>query len=94
MILAYSSEAKERIRSLPPEVKRGVKEILDGLGNNPYLGKPLQRELSGFWSIAFRYYRIIYKILDSENRLLIYSIGRRKEIYEDFVKGLTFTNKP
>ena len=88
MILTYSHEAKERIRFLPPEIKKGIKEILEGLSENPYLGKPLQRELSGFWSVAFKHYRIIYKILDDQNKIGVYSLGRRKDIYEEFSQGL------
>ena len=88
MNLVYSHESRERIRSLSPEAKKGIKEILESLSDNPYLGKPLQRELTGFRSIAFKRYRVVYKIMNDESQLKIYSVGHRKEIYTDFSKSL------
>lgn len=86
MTLSYSREAKERIRSLPPEIKRGIKEILDTLREDPYLGKPLRRELTGFWSARFRYYRIIYQWAPDQKIVKIFTVGRRERVYEDFFK--------
>lgn len=86
MTLLYSREAKEQIRSLPPETKKGLRQTLDGLRENPYLGKPLQRELSGFWSLAFKRYRIIYKSIPRDNTLRIYAVGRREVVYEDLTR--------
>ncbi len=84
MILLYSREAKERIKSLPPEIKRGIKESLENLQSNPYQGKALQKELSGFYSLRFQKYRIIYEIL-SPQKIYIRTLGHRKNVYEDLV---------
>jgi mRNA-degrading endonuclease RelE of RelBE toxin-antitoxin system len=88
--LLYSREAKERIRILPPETKKGIKQFLEALREDPYLGKPLQRELAGFWSVAFKNYRIIYRLAESRNILQIYTVGRRKEIYQELAERKTF----
>ena len=87
MTLLYSQEAKGQIRSLSPEIKKGLREILEGLREDPYLGKPLQRELSGFWSLVFKQYRVIYKIIPRDNAVRIYMIGRRETVYEEFTKS-------
>ncbi|MBI2340039.1 MAG: type II toxin-antitoxin system RelE/ParE family toxin [Deltaproteobacteria bacterium] len=88
MILRYSPESKEVIRSLPPEIKQGMRLLLDGLRETPYSGKPLQRELTGFYSLRYKRYRIIYKPPSDDKEVRVYSIGPRKEIYEKFTKLL------
>ena len=88
MTLLYSHEAKERIRHLPPEIKKGIKALLESLREDPSLGKALRRELASFWSIRYKRYRIIYQWLSEENRIQIYTIDRRERVYEDFSKRL------
>lgn len=88
MILRYSPEAKEVIRNLPPEIKQGVRLILDGLREDSHSGKPLQRELIGFYALRYKRYRIIYKPTPDKKEIQIYSIGPRKEIYAEFTKSL------
>ncbi len=86
--LRYSQQAKERIRCLPPQVKSGVKKSLEGLQQDPYQGKTLKRELTGFWSLRFKTYRIIYKIDVSKKKIEVYSLGLRKNIYEEVSHSL------
>ncbi|HEX5036041.1 MAG TPA: type II toxin-antitoxin system RelE/ParE family toxin [bacterium] len=88
MTLTYSRQAIDRIRGLPPDLKKSVRAALEGLVENAYSGKPLQRELAGFWSLRVQRYRIIYKILTEERRILVYSLGRRERVYEDLAKSL------
>lgn len=89
MILIYSQESGEQIRILPPEIKKGIKQVIELLKQNPYSGKMLQKELMGFRSIAFKRYRIIYKILTEKNILRIYAVGARKNIYINFSRSLS-----
>lgn len=88
MMLRYSLKAKEVVRTLPPEIKQGIRLVLDGLTEDPYSGKPLQRELTGFYSLRYKRYRIIYKPVLDKKEIRVYSIGPRKEIYEEFIKSL------
>jgi len=87
MILRYSPETKEILRGLPPEIKQGIRLLLDGLPEAPHSGKPLQRELTGFYSLRHKRYRIIYKPVSDKKEIRIYSIGLRKEVYEAFTKS-------
>jgi len=82
MKLIYSSEAKEVISSFHPEVKRGLRQLLDELQKNPILGKPLKRELTGFSSLAYKRYRIIYKHFPRDKILRIYLIAHRRKVYD------------
>lgn len=69
------------MRTLPPEVKKGVRRVLDTLQKNPYLGKPLTEELTGFRSVAFKRYRIIYRLNLQEQKVLLDFVGYRTDIY-------------
>lgn len=84
MKLIYSHEAREKIRHLHPEVKSGIKRLLEDLSENSHMGKPLQRELTGFWSVRFKKYRVIYKPGHDGKSIQIYTLGERKNIYDDF----------
>lgn len=76
----------EVIRSLPPEVKRSVKEALRLLASDPDSGEPLQRDLRGYWRYRVRRYRIVYQ---RQSRVLrVIAVGHRRSIYEDVGEGL------
>jgi mRNA interferase RelE/StbE len=82
--LLYSRTSKEQIRSLHPQIKSLVKSYVLQLKENPYEGKALERELSGFYSLRLKRFRVIYRI-DHQNRTVrIYHVGHRKNIYELF----------
>jgi len=52
------------------------------LKDNPFTGKALEKELSGYRSLSAKRFRIIYKILQKENAVQIHYVGHRKDIYE------------
>ena len=56
----------------------------ESLMENPNSDKNLQRELSGYYSLKVKRYRIIYKIMESDYKIEIHFIGHRKNIYELF----------
>ncbi len=89
MKLLYAPGAKEAISRLPPEIKKLIRHSLESLREDPYQGKALQRELSGFYSLRIKHYRAIFKILAAERIVRIYNVGPRKTIYEDFLKSLS-----
>lgn len=65
-----------------PEVKKAAREALRELAENPYHGKELQRELSGFWSYRFLRYRIVYQADPEKKIIVVWAIGYRRDIYE------------
>ena len=87
--IVFTPEASEKVSSLHPEIKRKVKQSLIELRKNPYLGKDLQEELSGFKSFRIKNYRIIYNIDEYEYSVRIYYFGTRKDVYEQFRQLLT-----
>ncbi len=69
-------------KKFSPEVKKTAKAAMKELAHNPYLGKELQAELSGFWSYKFLRYRIVFKINTTKRVIVIWAIGHRRDIYE------------
>ena len=85
-ITAFANDAAKK---LSPEIKKAAKAALRDLAENPYLGKELQSELSGYWSCRFLRYRIVYKADTQKKILIVYAIGRRRDIYETLSEHLS-----
>jgi mRNA interferase RelE/StbE len=79
-----TSHADEVGKKLNPEIRKAAKAALQELALNPYLGKELQTELSGFWSLRFLRYRIIYRVDIPQKIIVAWAIGHRRDIYEAF----------
>ncbi len=88
MKLLYAPGAKEAISRLPPDIKNSIRMGLESLREDPYQGKALQKELSGFYSLRIARFRILFKALPAEHVVRIYTIGPRRTVYEDFLKSL------
>jgi len=87
--LLYSETSREQIKSLHPQIKLTVKSHIKILKDNPYVGKVLERELSGYYSLKMKKFRVIYEI-DHQNHIVqIHYVGHRKDIYEVFKNFLT-----
>ncbi len=84
----YSRSSRDQIKSLHPQIKPFVKSQIEQLKENPYLGKRLERELSGYYSLRTKRYRIVYSIEHQSHRLYIQYVGHRKDIYELFRDAL------
>ena len=61
-----------------------VKSKIEELQENPFAGKCLEKELSGYLSIQAKRFRIIYKIRNNDQSVEIHHVGHRKDIYELF----------
>ena len=87
--LLYSETSTKQIKSLHPRLKPLARKHIEELRQAPFLGKPLERELSGYYSLSAKRFRIIYD-LDHPNHLVrIHSLGPRKDIYEVFREWLS-----
>lgn len=88
-LLLYSETSREQIKSLHPQIKPTVKSHIKILKDNPYVGKVLERELSGYYSLKTKRFRIIYEIDHQKHIVQIHYVGHRKDIYEVFKNFLT-----
>jgi mRNA interferase RelE/StbE len=71
-------------KKLSPEIRQAARASLKELAENPDLGKELQAELSGFRAYRFMRYRIIYTVDIQEKNIVVWAIGHRRDIYENF----------
>lgn len=76
--------ASEIAKKLSPKIKKAAKESIQQIAKNPDIGKELQAELSGFRSHRFMRYRIVYRVKTEEKIIVIWAIGHRRDIYENF----------
>ena len=61
---------------------------------DPFLGKALERELTGYYSLRSKKYRVIYRLDHPEKTIQIHYLGYRKDIYDIFRKLIEETNYP
>ena len=87
--LLYSKTSRNQIRNLHPEIKAVIKSRLQKLKDNPFTGKSLERELSGYRSLRAKRFRVIYCIREKDKKVEIHHVGRRTDIYELFKESLT-----
>ncbi len=74
--------AKKGLKTIAKIYRKGIAEAIDSLSDDPYLGKPLTRELIGRYTYKVGVYRIIYKINDTDKTVHIINAGHRATIYE------------
>jgi mRNA interferase RelE/StbE len=86
--LIYSETSRKQIKKLHPQLKSLVKAMIERISENPYLGKLLEKELSGYLSFRAKRYRIIYKLQEDPKIVEIHYVGHRKDIYEIFGEQL------
>ncbi len=80
--LIISKGIKKVIESLPEAVERRVIAHIEALETNP---RPTGvKELKGKdgWRIRIGDYRVVYRILDEEEVILLAKIGYRKDVYQ------------
>ena len=92
--LLYSETSRKQIKKLHPNLKSIIKTRLEKIREDPYIGKFLERELSGYASFRTKRYRIIYRILESKKTIQIHYVGHRKDIYELFAEEIRKPNNP
>lgn len=81
-----SEPIRETIRTLHPETRRKVWAGIDALRADPFQGRPLRDEFTGFWRLAVGQLRIVYRV--TPFGLELADVGRRATIYEDLARKL------
>jgi len=82
--IRFTPEASRLITKFHPENKQLLKQALNNLRQNPYLGDDLQEELHGFKSFKLKRYRILYNINEEKKIIQVYYVGHRRDVYEQF----------
>jgi len=88
--LRYHPDVKTvDIQKLDAKMKIRIRHAIEtGLTTEPQqYGTPLRKTLHGFWKLRVGYYRLIFKIVGAEVRVL--GIIHRKKVYEAIDKRLS-----
>jgi len=86
--LVYSATSRQQIKKLHPRLKPIVKAKIEQVSADPFIGKLLEKELSGYLSFRAKRFRILYRVAEDSGTIEIHYIGHRKDIYELFGEQL------
>lgn len=75
-------QAKHELKTIARLYKKAIILAIDELQEDPYVGKPLKRELIRKYSYKVGVYRIIYTINKKDKKVFILTAGHRSIIYK------------
>lgn len=80
--ITISPSAKKDLKKINKDrYRRAVSEAIEDLKYDPFVGKPLGRELKRKFSYRIENYRIIYKINKADKIIEILKIRHRARVY-------------
>lgn len=81
--LVVAAPAEQSLARLTEGVAAAIVEFMLGpLTEAPtVVGKPLQRELSGYWSARRGSYRVVYRLDDDQHDIVVVRIDHRSDLY-------------
>ncbi len=80
--IIYSETSRKIIRRLHPSLKPLIKQKIESLREDPFLGKALERELTGYYSLRTKKFRVIYRLDHPGKTVQIHYLGYRRDIYD------------
>ena len=79
--IQLTAKAKRELKTLSKQDKLRVGEIIEELKEDPFMGKPLSRELIRKFSYRVGAYRVIYLVNREDKVVSILSAGHRGTVY-------------
>lgn len=78
-----TATARRCLQRLPEKIMTACVEFIAGpLAADPHrIGKPLQRELTGYHSARRGTYRVVYRIDDSARAVVVVRVDHRGDVY-------------
>ena len=81
--LKITSQAKSQLKQISKKHhKIAISNALDEIRENPFLGKPLSRDLTGRFSYKVGVYRILYIVNERDGIVNILFAGHRATVYD------------
>lgn len=80
--VGISPKAKNQLKLLKEAHRLSISLIIEELKTNPFIGKPLSRELECKYSYRVGAYRIIYLVNKRDRKITVLSAGHRSYIYD------------
>lgn len=81
--LRISKRAENEIKKISQPHQEAIIIALLEIKEEPLLGRPLMRELTGQFSFRVGAYRIIYKVNKKDKNIDILSAGHRATVYKN-----------
>jgi mRNA interferase RelE/StbE len=84
--ISYTEEARRALHSMPGNYRQRARRLVENLANHPYPpGAKELRDLPGRFRLRLNGWRVIYKVDQETNSLLVLAIRRKigPEAYQD-----------
>jgi len=79
--ILISKRASNKLKKLSQNHQDAIILAFEEIADDPYLGKPLSRELLGKFSYRVGVYRIVYKVDQKDKKILVLRVGHRARVY-------------
>ncbi len=76
-----TARAKRELKNISKRHKVVIASIVEELTDNPFVGKPLTRDLTGRFSVRVGVYRIIYTVNKTDEIVHVITAGHRSVVY-------------
>ncbi len=80
--LKLTTRAKRELKNISHRHRIALSNIFEDIKDDPTIGKPLNRELTGRFSYKVSVFRIIYKVNKKDKIIIILTAGHRETIYK------------
>lgn len=80
-MIQLTFQAKKELSAIKLIYKEAISEAFEEIKEDPYVGKPLARELKGRFSYKVGAFRIIYKINEKDKIIQVITAGHRAVVY-------------
>lgn len=80
-LVRFKPSVEKSLAKLPKKDQYRVTLALAGLSVDPFIGKKLQGEYKGYYSIRVWPYRIVYTIVKQELMVIVVAVGHRQGVY-------------
>ncbi|MBU0767047.1 type II toxin-antitoxin system RelE/ParE family toxin [Patescibacteria group bacterium] len=80
--IVLKSQAYKQLLKLPKNDQKKIANTIDELAASPFIGKKLEGELSGLYTLRVWPYRIIYTVNKKIVTITVVAIGHRQGIYK------------
>ncbi len=80
--LEIATKVSKELKKLPKQYRDSLMLIFRELKENPIIGKPLGRELTGQYSIKIGVYRIVCRVNYKDSIVFVSTAGHRATVYK------------
>ncbi len=81
--LLLKPKVQKELNKLADRERNKITLILYVIAKDPFLGKKLEGELKGYYSVRAWPYRIVYEIRKKELVIVVIKIGHRQGVYKN-----------